>query len=125
MTDEIWEQTVRSDAESRQFIDNTGGLPEIWTAAENLRLALDRTDREIAEAVMAARFPRKASDNMLTLIGHSMLSPEMQDAIEEEGEAGYKRATLQIRARYLRQQLMGLMQELVEVRCDLLIAQTD
>jgi hypothetical protein len=125
MTDEFWEQTVQSDAKSRQFMDQTGGLPEIWTAAENLRLALDQTDREIAEAVMAARFPRKASDNMLTLIGHSMLSPEMQDAIEEEGEAGYKRATLQIRTRQIRQQLMGLIHELVEVRCDLVVSQTD
>ncbi len=125
MTDKFWDQTIHSDAESRQFIDQTGGLPEIWAAAENLRFALDQTDREIAEAVMAARFPRKASDNMLTHISHSMLSPEMQDAIEAEGEAGYKRATLQIRTRHLRQQLMCLLSELVEVRCDLVISQIE
>ena len=125
MTDKFWEQTVQSNIESRQFIDETGGLPEIWTAAQNLQLALDQTDREITDAVMATRFPRKASDNMLTLIGQSALSPEMQNAIKEEGEAGYKRATLQIRARHLRQQLMGLLIELVEVRCDLSISQKD
>jgi len=124
--DKFWEQILDSARESEKFVNQTGGLPEIWQATENLRLALDQTDREIADAVIAARFPRTASDNMMTLLGGGNdLSPQILQALQKEGEAGFKRAGLAVRAQHLRGQLMLLLNQLVDLRCDLVISQTD
>lgn len=123
--DKFKKQVLDPARESEEFIKQTGGLPEIWAAAENLCLALDNTDREIATAVMASRFPRIASDNMLTLIDGSSLSPGTLQAIKKEGEAGYKRESLAFAARRIRTELMSLINQLVEVRCDLIVAQTE
>lgn len=122
---ENWERILAAVHDSEELVKRTGGLPEIWQAAEDLRYALDRTDQEISEAVIADRFPRTASDNMMVIIENCGLTPEALRTIEEEGEAGYKRITLAVRSRNLRQQLMGLIGQLVELRCDLVFSQTD
>ena len=111
--------------EAEDFINRTGGLPEIWIASQQLRVAFDQTDREIADAVLAGRFSRQVSENFKVHIMSGTLVPRVQLAIEAEGEAGHKRATLAIDAMILRNELNLLLARLVALRCDLVLAQTE
>lgn len=113
--------------ESDKFIAKTGGLPEISRASSDLAGALEQTRQEIKTAEFAQRYPRYPSDYFLTMLkgGRESLTPRAQQAIDNEGEAGYKRESLIIGVEKIEAELCGLIQRLVELRCDLHVSQQE
>jgi hypothetical protein len=104
---------------SERYIAETGGMPEITTAA------LQKTEDEILGAEIASRFPREPSEWFTINAGHVALSPVLQNLIAQEGEAGHKRGVLLLSCRALRASLMGLVYNLVLLRTDMITSQQE
>lgn len=119
------ELRLNAAAESDAFIAETGGLPEIDAAAASLREAIEQTRIEIAEAEFASRFPNPPSDNFNLMAEHAGLTPMTEAAIAEEGEAGLKRASLNAGLTRIENQLGTLINQLVELRTDLVVSKQE
>jgi hypothetical protein len=111
--------------EADRFVQLAGGLPEITRAAEDLVAAIDMTQAQIDSAVFASRFPEVASDFFMVCTDGMTLTPMTRDRIEHEGEAGLKRAQLDAKLKTIGGELTRLIQEFVELRCDLVVSTTE
>lgn len=113
--------------EARAFIAETGGLPEIDRASLDFRTAIEQTRLEIEAASLADRFPRKVSDyfDVMSQTGTAALTPRAQEAVEQEGEAGFKREGLRVELAQIENSMSSLVARLVELRCDLAVSQWD
>jgi hypothetical protein len=114
-----------AQAQSEAFIAESGGLPEIWRAATDLRAAFDTTWGEIANANFASRFVNPPSDTFGVMIGSTALLPLASQLVEEEGEAGMKRASLEAGLTRIQNELFSLLNRFVELRCDLIVSQDE
>lgn len=126
MSDTFYERVIAPSEAARQFIADTGGLPEIITAAEGLLTAVSQTRTEIEEAHFDAdRFSTEVSPelrNRLAVYGKG-LNFFMRAAIETEGMAGAKRFELGTALGQVETKLFGAIQDLLELRTDLIVSQ--
>lgn len=113
--------------EARAFIAETGGLPEIDRASLDFRNAIEQTRLEIKAATIAVRFPRKASGyfDVMSQTGTVAMTPRAQEAVEQQGEAGFKREGLRVELARIESSMGSLVSRLVELRCDLAVSQWD
>lgn len=88
-------EVLESRRQAEAFIADTGGLPEITRAAQDLRDALAQTRTEIAEATFASRFPNPPGNFFETMKNSAGFAPRTKFLVAEEGEAGHKRAALE------------------------------
>lgn len=125
----FFERSVAAKAEADEFANATGGLPEIWRASADLRTAIDRTRREIAEATFATnRFPSDPISQQRQFEEGSQLlpqgsSPGLRSAVAAEGASGAKRHSLEVDLTKIEYGLWGLLHELVVLRTDLIVSQ--
>jgi hypothetical protein len=128
MTD-FFELSIEAKANADRFVNDTGGLPEIWRASADLRTALDRTRQEIAGAIFAPnRFPaRPISPERQYEEGSQILPngtpPGLRSAVVREGASGAKRYSLETDLTRIEHGLSMLLHELVILRTDLVVSQ--
>lgn len=112
---------------SQDFVNETGGLPEIARASVDLQAALGQTRVEIENAVFAERFLPEVGDyfRATAKAGQGALTPRTHAVVETEGEAGLKRETLRVEVDRIQNGLVSLLSRLVELRCDLVVSQQE
>lgn len=118
-------EVLESQRQAEAFIAETGGLPEITRAAQDLRDALDQTRGEIAEATFASRFPNPPGDYFNATRARTNFSPRTSQLVAIEGEAGAKRSELEHGLEAIELDLFSLINRLVELRCNLIVSQTE
>ena len=119
-------QNLVAGQAAAEFVSTTGGLPEITRRSADLRTAIDQTREEIEGAVFASRFPTSASDwfGVISTNGSNFTISTMQ-AVDEEGEAGFKRASLKARLDTAEGALFSLIDEITAIRTDLKVSQEE
>lgn len=111
--------------QGEKYIQDTGGLPEIARAAQDLRDAIDKTRSEIVDADIASRFINPPGDLFKATMAVNNLSPRSQQLVAEEGEAGLKRSHLESGLESIEHDLFSIIGRLVELRCDLIVSQEE
>ncbi len=113
--------------QSRDFIAEAGGLPEVSRASIDFQSAIDQTRAEVEAAEFADRFSRTCSDyfTSTTRAGDSPIAPRAEAAVTSEGEAGFKREALRAELDRIQHEIGSLVARLVEVRCDLIVSQQE
>lgn len=124
MTD-FYEGVILPSQEADRFVAETGGLPEITRASKDLSTAIDQTREEIATAHFASRFPEIPRDEFQIMLGGRSFSSMTVFAIEDEGEAGLKRAHLMAELSAVEGGLTSLISRLVNLRTDLAVSQKE
>ena len=119
------DHVVKPAREADQYVAEIGGLPEISRASLDLRAAVDKTGLEIDSAQFASRFATEPSEYFRTMTASVTFTADTRRAIDEEGEAGLKRAELSARLMHVGNELTSLIHELVELRADLHISQQE
>jgi hypothetical protein len=128
MTQPSFEHT---SGEADTFIRETGSLPTIEAASLGLLDAIEQTRHEISiSAFSPTKFPAELSPHeaqRVKVCGASdgNLSFLMSAAIEENGFAGAKRHELDTKLATLEIAIFKAIQDLVELRTDLVVAQQD
>ncbi len=112
---------------ARDFIAQTGGLPEISRASVDFLTAIAQTREEVEAATFARRFSVVTSDYFQTMTrsGEASLTSRARESIEAEGEAGHKRESLRAELASIEYAVTLLVAKLVEVRCDLVVSQQE
>jgi len=119
-------QSIAAHQASDAFVAETGGLPEISRASFDLRTAIEQTRTEVLEATFApSRFPTTTSDFFNSMVDGVHLSPRAKQAVAVEGEAGYKRSELEHDLLAIQAGLQSLISQLVDLRCNLKVSQTE
>lgn len=108
-----------------QYANNTGGMPEIWRASADLRVALDQTRQEIESAAFdPERFSATPiSHDRQKDEGLTGVSPTLRDALAEEGQSGAKRHSLLVELARINGILANLIPRVVMLRTDLIDSQ--
>jgi hypothetical protein len=124
MSEAEWvDQLLGAAQVSRDFVTQTGGLPEIVRASHDLMEAIRQTRNEVEAATFDERFPRRASDYFREMSKGRAFPQHVQAAVEAEGEAGHKRAALLAALKEAEGMVHTVIHFLVEIRTDMKCSQ--